>query len=329
MEPHDADLTEPQRKLIRRAVEILRAGGLVAFPTETVYGLGANALDPRAVARVYEIKGRPASNPLIVHVAGAAAAAGLVRSWPAAAQKLADAFWPGPLTLVLDRSERVPAVVSAGGPTIALRCPDHPLTLELLRLLGLPLVGPSANASGSVSPTTAEHVRAWLGDSVEVLDGGPCDRGIESTVVRIEGGRGTVLRPGVITPDELSRVVEIESFEPVLAEPGEAALPSPGMLRRHYAPRTPTRLFEPGQRRAVLDRLETGDDIVVLSGGIARSHERIIRMPAGAASYARELYAALHRADSLGAAAILVELPVGEGQLWEAIRDRLTRAAAG
>ncbi|MEM1071511.1 MAG: L-threonylcarbamoyladenylate synthase [Planctomycetota bacterium] len=311
------------------AVRLLRSGGLVVFPTETVYGLGADALNPDAVAKVYELKQRPANNPLIVHVADTASARSLVASWPSAAELLAERFWPGPLTMVLDRAAHVPHAVSAGGPTIAVRCPDHPLTLELLRRIGRPLVGPSANASGTVSPTTAEHVRAWLGDRVPVLDGGPCARGIESTVVRLGAGPAAVLRPGVITPREIGAVVAVDDSEQDDAGPGEGPVPSPGMLRRHYSPRTPVRLFEPSQRRAVLDRLEGGASVVVLSPGMAVEHERLVRMPADPEGYARELYAALHRADGIKAEAILIELPQGESQVWNAIRDRLRRAASG
>jgi L-threonylcarbamoyladenylate synthase len=313
---------------IETAARIIREGGLVAFPTETVYGLGADATNARAVARVFELKGRPANNPLIVHVPGMDAAAELVERWPAAAEKLARRFWPGPLTLVLPRNARIPDIVCAGGPTVAVRCPDHPVALELLRRAGMPLVGPSANRSGGVSPTTAEHVRQSLKDAVMVLDGGPCSRGIESTVVRIEGTSATVLRPGVITPEQLAEFVEIESYEPIVAPADAGPLPAPGMLRRHYAPATPARLFERSQRRAVMDRLFTQGRIAVMSHGMDLDHPMVIRMPASAAAYARELYAALHRADDAGAEAILIELPDEQGQLWDAIRDRLIRAAS-
>ncbi|MEL6797997.1 MAG: L-threonylcarbamoyladenylate synthase, partial [Planctomycetota bacterium] len=253
----------------------------------------------------------------------------LVAQWPAAAEKLARRFWPGPLTLVLARNAVIPDIVCAGGPTVAVRCPDHPVAMELLRAFGGPLVGPSANRSGSVSSTTAEHVRRSLGDRVHVLDGGPCERGIESTVVRVEGGAATILRPGVVTAQQLAEVTPVEAYEPVYAAEGGKALPSPGTLRRHYAPTTPARLFEPSQRRAVLDRLETGEKLVVISHGIEIDHPSIIRMPFDAESYAREIYAALHRADDAEADAILIELPNGDGQIWSAICDRLRRAAAG
>ncbi|MEL6498600.1 MAG: L-threonylcarbamoyladenylate synthase [Planctomycetota bacterium] len=314
---------------IERAAEILRRGELVAFPTETVYGLGADATDAKAVARVFELKGRPSNNPLIVHAAGTEQAQSLVSQWPAAAEKLARRFWPGPLTLVLARNDIIPDIVCAKGPTVAVRCPDHPVATALLECFGGPLVGPSANRSGSVSSTTAQHVRRSLGDGVHILDGGPCERGIESTVVRVEGGTATILRPGVITQQQIAEVTDVESYEPVYADESASPLPSPGSLRRHYAPVTPARLFDASQRRAVLDRLETGEKLVVISHGIEIDHPAVIRMPFDAESYARELYAAMHRADDAGAEAILIELPNAEGQVWSAIRDRLRRAAAG
>ncbi len=314
---------------IGHAADLLKRGELVAFPTETVYGLGADATDARAVAKVFELKGRPSNNPLIVHVSGIDRAMALVAQWPATAEKLARRFWPGPLTLVLPRNETIPDIVCARGPTVAVRCPDHPVAAALLDAFGGPLVGPSANRSGSVSSTTAAHVRQSFGDRVHVLDGGRCERGIESTVVRVEGATATILRPGVVTQQQIAEVAEVQAYEPVYAPDDGRPMPSPGTLRRHYAPATPTRLFESSQRRAVLDRLNTGERLVVISHGIGVDHPSIIRMPAGPEAYARELYAAMHRADDAGADAILIELPNAEGQIWSAIRDRLYRAAAG
>jgi L-threonylcarbamoyladenylate synthase len=191
----------PTPAAIAEAARILRAGGLVAFPTETVYGLGANALDAEAVQRIFAVKGRPASNPLIVHVASEAAARALARSWPEDAARLAAAHWPGPLTLVVEKTEAIPDRVTAGGPTVALRVPAHPIALELLRATGRPLAAPSANRSEEISPTTARHVADSLGPFVEdliVLDGGACEVGIESTVVDVTGAEPVVLRPGVL-----------------------------------------------------------------------------------------------------------------------------------
>ncbi|MEM8757636.1 MAG: L-threonylcarbamoyladenylate synthase [Planctomycetota bacterium] len=324
----------PQPPILAAADE-LRRGRLVVFPTETVYGLGADALNADAVAAVFERKGRPSGNPLIVHVSGTEMARGIVAEWPPLADRLAAEFWPGPLTIVLARGDTIPDAVSAGGPTVAVRCPDHPLTRPLIDALGRPIVGPSANPSGTLSPTTADHVRAWLGDSVMILDGGPCERGIESTVVSVDGGTIRVLRPGVVTPGSLARFATVEAYENAagsLASPPPAEtvpLRSPGLLRQHYAPRTRLRLFESADRRAVLDRLHAaGSSLVVLSHGIRLEDPRIIRMPPDPHTYARELYAAMHRADAFGADAILAELPEGGDPVWLAIRDRLLRAAA-
>lgn len=312
------------------AVARLRAGGLVAFPTETVYGLGADALSEAAVRRVFEAKGRPSNNPLIVHVSGAAMARGVVDEWPAEAELLAAAFWPGPLSMVLPKAARVPDVVTGGGPGVAVRCPDHPTALALLEAFGGPLVGPSANPSGRVSPTTAAHVRASFDESqVMVLDGGPCRGGIESTVVKL-GERARVLRPGLVSAGEVARVIG----RPVEGPPAETTgvVEGPGMLASHYAPATPVRLCGAGDVGGVL-----------ASGGVAVvvSHEdvevppphRLITMPAEPLAYARRLYAVLREADSVGAERIVVVRPRAEGSeaersAWGAVLDRLGRAAA-
>src|SRR5262245_53340115 len=234
---------------IAAAVARLRAGGVVAFPTETVYGLGADALSERAVARVFELKGRPGNNPLIVHVASAAMARDVVApgAWGREAELLSTAFWPGPLSIVLPRSAAVPANVTAGGPNVAVRCPDHPTTLALLEAFGGPLVGPSANPSGRVSPTTAAHVREAFGDEVMVLDGGACRAGIESTVVSLVG-TARVLRPGVIGAGEIGRVLarDVEEARHAPQEESLASRPmeSPGRLASHYAPAARTLVVE-------------------------------------------------------------------------------------
>lgn len=294
------------------ALERLAAGGLVAFPTETVYGLGADALSPQAVARVFAVKGRPAHNPLIVHVADPAMAGQVVRHWPPQAEELARRFWPGPLTLVLPRAEGVPEAVTAGGDLVAVRCPDHPLTLELLRRFGRPLVGPSANRSGSVSPTTAEHVRQEFSSAeVLVLDGGPCRAGIESTVLLV-GPPAVILRPGLIGPSELGLEVATE---------GGPSGASPGQLDRHYAPRTPAVRLRPEQWPR-------------LSGRLALLAERCLEpppalflaMPGEPRAYAEQLYARLREADAAGVDTIAVIFPEERGDLWDAVRDRLRRA---
>jgi L-threonylcarbamoyladenylate synthase len=213
------------------AAAILKAGGIVAFPTETVYGLGANALDATAVAKIYELKGRPPTSPVIVHGSSIEMARTLVSAWPPLAEELAQRWWPGPLTLVLPKAASIPDIVTAGLSTVGVRVPAHPLALQLIEEAGMPLAAPSANRFTELSPTTAEHVRRAFGDDVPVLDGGPCAVGLESTVVSIADGKLTLLRPGMIS------LVEIESA--ASPDPGDAAHAAPGMHPRHYSPRTP------------------------------------------------------------------------------------------
>ena len=295
---------------IRAAAALLRAGGLVAFPTETVYGLGANALDPEAVARIYAAKGRPPANPVIVHVLGADAARYLVAGWPARAARLAEAFWPGPLTLVLAKSHLVPEIVTAGGPTVALRSPAHPVARALLEACGLPLAAPSANRSGMLSPTTAAHVEASLGDRVPlILDGGPCAGGIESTVLDLTGPAPRVLRPGLVGVAELAAVLG----EAVgLGGAGAGALMSPGLLASHYAPRTPLILAH--------SESELAARLAEFPGAVA------YRLPPDPAAAAARLYADLHALDTGGFARIVVRAPP-DAAGWAAVRDRLKRAA--
>lgn len=297
---------------LERAAAMLRSGGLVAFPTETVYGLGANALDPVAVARIYEAKGRPATSPLIVHVADIEMARTVAAEWPEAAQRLAERFWPGPLTLVLAKRDVVPDGVTAGLGTVGVRLPAHPVALELIRRAGVPVAAPSANPFMGLSPTTAEHVRMGLGDAVDfVVDGGSCPVGIESTVLSLVGGRAVLLRPGMISRAMIEEVVgPVESGGE--AEDG-AAHAAPGMHARHYAPRTPLRIGAPGPESGYLWHTAEG------------AAEMAVRLPAEAEGYAAGLYEALHLLDSAGLQEIVVE-PVPEGTEWDGIRDRLTRA---
>ncbi len=315
---------------IARAVSRLRAGGVVAFPTETVYGLGADAFNERAVSRVFGLKGRPPNNPLIVHVSGEEMARRVAApdSWSKDAAALARAFWPGPLTIVVRKSADVPPIVTAGGPTVALRAPDHHVALALIAGLGSPIVGPSANPSGRISPTTAAHVReAFEEADVLVLDGGSCRGGIESTVVSLAGPAPRVLRPGLVTDAEIGRVLG-RNVE--LAPQGEVAAsdtpaPSPGMQARHYAPRTAAVLFTPDQWPRVLTARRAA---VVSSRDLKPPPPHVlIRMPADAAAYAARLYAALREADELGVDVIAIEQPADAGPVWDAIRDRLSRAA--
>lgn len=301
----------PAEDEIRRAAQLIRDGKLVAFPTETVYGLGTNALNADAVRRIYEAKGRPKSSPLIVHVAEVAMAKQLAAEWSATAEQLAARFWPGPLTLVVPKHPSVPDIVTAELSSVALRIPAHPVALRLMELAEVPVAAPSANRFMQLSPTTAEHVRIGLGDRINmVLEGGPAQVGIESTVVSLTGKRPVVLRPGMITLEELQAATGIEWGEFRPAEPhiaAEGAAESPGLHPRHYAPRTP---------------------LYVLAAGTTQPEGRgcILELPADPTAYASQLYAALHAADKEGWDWIAVAEPP-QGPEWAGIRDRLLRAA--
>lgn len=304
----------------------------MAFPTETVYGLGANALDERAVARIFEAKGRPSFNPLIVHVPDAGAAREQVTSWPPAARALADAFWPGPLTLVLPRAEGVPGIVSGGLATVALRVPAHPTALALLRAADVPIAAPSANRYTGISPTSAAHVERALGDAVElILDAGPTSVGIESTVVDLTGSIPLLLRPGTLPQQSLREVAgALELPRARVADEG-AARPSPGMGARHYAPRGSVYLFSPHERDAALAAAEeaaaAGERVgALLLEPLATRLEEVVHMPADPDAYAHRLYAALHQLDDAGCTLLLVER-VPDGERWTGVRDRLQRAS--
>jgi L-threonylcarbamoyladenylate synthase len=333
MAPHS--LPAIDEAAIATAVRVLRAGHLVAFPTETVYGLGANALDAEAVARIYAVKGRPATSPLIVHVASVEMAQSLVATWPDTAGRLAHKFWPGPLTLVLEKSmerrtpspvraERssaaIPSIVTAGLPTVGLRIPSHPVALALLRAAGIPLAAPSANRFTQLSPTTADHVRASLGHDVDyILDGGPCHVGIESTVLSLAGPNPVLLRPGAI-----SRQLLESEIGPIItaAQAPTGAHPSPGMHARHYSPRTSLLLVTNGEVP------EHGKGVYLQHMHLpTRTDVAVIEMPLAAADYASALYDTLHRADHTERDWIAVDQPP-ETPNWEAIHDRLRRAAS-
>ena len=306
---------------VARGAEILKAGGLVAFPTETVYGLGADASNARAVARLYAVKGRPADHPVIVHFASAEQAFAWAREVPDAARRLAERFWPGPLTLILKRSPLARDFVTGGQDSVGLRVPSHPVAHELLSIFGSGVAAPSANRFGLVSPTTAAHVREDLGADVElVLEGGPSEVGIESTIVDLSGGGAVLLRPGAITKPQIEEVMKV-------TEKNLAAPRHPGSLERHYAPRTPARLVPTHD----LDRqiAVMTDRVAVLA--FSRPDERVdywLRMPREPAAYAQRLYAALRELDSAGCEAILVEAPPDAPE-WAAVRDRLRRACSG
>jgi L-threonylcarbamoyladenylate synthase len=339
------DPNAPDLETLRPAVEALREGRLVAFPTETVYGLGAHALDEAAVGRIYAAKGRPGYNPLIVHSASTDAARELAAGWPHAAAALADAFWPGPLTLVVPRARGIPDAVTAGLPNVGLRVPAHPVARALLREAGIPVAAPSANRSTELSPTTAEHVARSLGDRVDfIIDGGSCPVGIESTVVSVAGGVPTILRPGSISQAQLAEVLGLVVAAPAGTVPAGSALPSPGQMDRHYAPRAALRVIEPGEE-SVLVFVQSGslvnpmplqlggrsydDRTAVLTRGQGDyPGARTIRMPADPQSFGAMLYATLHELDAMGMERILVER-VPDGPEWDAVRDRLRRASAG
>ena len=294
---------------ISDAAKVLRGGGLVAFPTETVYGLGANALDPAAVQKIFEMKGRPETSPLIVHVASVDMAREIVAEWPPLAEELAKQWWPGPLTLVLPKKSVVPDNVTAGLPTVGVRMPNHPVALKLIEEAGVPVAAPSANRFTGLSPTTADHVRSAFGDAVPVLEGGPCIVGIESTVVAIEAGQLKLLRPGMISLGDIERAA---------AHAGESH-PSPGMHEKHYSPRT--RLILVRSASELPDR--TGAYVWRAALGPAA---RAVRMPLDIEPYAAQLYRVLHQLDAENWPWIAVEMPP-DAPDWAAIRDRLTRAA--
>ena len=317
---------------IDAAVQRLRDGGLVAFPTETVYGLGADALNEAAVRRVFELKGRPAANPLIVHVADSYMAREVVADWPKEAQKLADAFWPGPLSIVLPVAPHIPRVVTGGGANVAVRCPNHPLTLLLLNELASPLVGPSANISGKVSPTSAAHVReAFTADDLPVLDGGDCTVGIESTVLSLVGGRATILRPGVIGPEQIARVIGRGVTYEDAPAPSQAPLPSPGLMASYYAPAAKATLVSIDEMFRLARDAEGQVVALTISNVTLPPPHKVIPMPDTPEDYARAMYTALRMADRPRTGLIAVEAPPAgetdeERAVWRAVMDRLTRA---
>jgi L-threonylcarbamoyladenylate synthase len=325
---------DPEPELIARAAEVLQRGGLVAFPTETVYGLAARAFDAGAVGRIFTAKGRPTNNPLIVHLAAAPVSGIVSQHWPEQANQLAARFWPGPLTLVLPKPPELPAIVTAGGPNWAIRVPDHVVAHALILAAG-PLAAPSANVSNTISPTTAEHVLASLSGRIDlVLDGGPCPGGIESTVLDMTSSPPRVLRPGPIWPSELSQILGEVIAADVRISDAHAQMPSPGTSIRHYAPRTPLECFasqsEAMSRIEVLGR--SGQQVVWLRHTIQRNANilpatRIYPMPLAAPDYAAQLYDTLHTADRFGVDVLVVDLPPDREE-WLAVRDRLRRAAS-
>jgi L-threonylcarbamoyladenylate synthase len=330
---------------VAKAVAVLRRGGLVAFPTETVYGLGADATNAHAVARIFAAKGRPTSNPLIVHVADQTVAQRYAAVWPESARQLARAFWPGPLTLVVPKRDLIVPQATAGLSTVGLRSPDHPLALELLRHFDGPIAAPSANRSTRVSPTTAKHVRDELGDSVDyILDGGPCRVGIESTVLDLSGDAPTILRPGAVTAEQIEEHIgPVRTFNGHVAQ--STAAMSPGQQAIHYAPHAAAYRFDTHQIAQVAQWCQANPKLswAILMLESSQLHpamatllpligaeppggsHRLILMPDDAEDYARQLYATLRSLDDHGTKTIWVQMPPPSPP-WAAVRDRLTRA---
>jgi L-threonylcarbamoyladenylate synthase len=336
MRLQSVDPGNPEPDVIADAAARIRIGELVAFPTETVYGLGANALDRDAVARIFAAKGRPGYNPLIVHVPHTEAARRLVTDWPDTAQKLAAVFWPGPLTLVLPKSDAIPDNVSAGLPLVGVRVPAHPIALALLRAARVPVAAPSANKSNQLSPTSAAHVLRGLSD-VEgiVLDGGPCTVGIESTVIDLSEGHPILLRPGGVTVAALESVLGMRVQRNVPSALPNAPRRSPGAMDRHYAPRATLRIVAAGDAVALATTIDSlradGARIGVVAwsdfGLPFRGDVEVRVLPARSDAYASALFAALHELDAAGVVAIVVEA-VPETPAWDAVRDRLRRAGS-
>jgi len=318
---------------IPEAVAILKRGGLVAFPTETVYGLGADASNPAAIARLYKVKGRPEAHPVIVHLGDVRQMVHWARDIPERATQLAARFWPGPLTLVLKRAAGVGDYLTGGQDTVGLRVPGHPIALELLRQFGgdddgrrlIGVAAPSANKFGRISPTTAEHVRNDLGDEVDlILDGGPCEIGIESTIVDLSRGRPVLLRPGRIGVEEIEAALRVETKA---SDPG--APRAPGTLESHYAPRRPLRLIPSAQWNEVLRTAPLARGVLSFSARPANDASAMwIEAPSDPVRYARGLYASLRALDASGCEEILVEAPP-ESARWAGVRDRLARAHSG
>ena len=309
---------------IHQAAGVIRGGGIVAFPTETVYGLGANGYNPLAVARIFEVKRRPSFDPLILHVADPADVRKLVKEIPSSAKKLIERFWPGPVTVVLLKEEDIPDIVTAGLPSIAVRMPDHPMALSLIKESKCPIAAPSANPFGYLSPTTAEHVREQLGDQVDlILDGGPCPVGVESTIVSFSEDKPRLLRPGGVSLEEIETIIGKVEISPIKDRPS-----APGMLSRHYAPRTPIVLdwseknldWYKGRRIGLLAFREPDKSLKF-------NHIEVLSKKGDLREAAANLFSAIRRLDALDLDLILAN-PVPEAGLGRAIMDRLRRATS-
>jgi L-threonylcarbamoyladenylate synthase len=317
------------KEALKEAADILRAGGLVAFPTETVYGLGANAFDEEAVKKIYEVKGRPSKNPLIVHVKDIEQAKELVSEWPKEAEMLTTEFWPGALTLILPKSDKVPLIVTGGGNTVAIRMPCHMVALGLLEEAGFPIAAPSANPSEYLSPTTAEHVLRMLDGKIDaVIDGRPTTDGLESTVIDLTVSPPRILRPGPILAEELEYVLGVAPESIAHDNPEEEkALKSPGMMKRHYAPRAKLIVERDAMdlARENAEKEKTGLLCISEPEDVPKS-VAIIHMPETAGGYGTALYSALHEMEKQDVKTVFIECPP-ETRDWEAVWDRLIRAS--
>jgi L-threonylcarbamoyladenylate synthase len=321
------------QKAVLRAAELLRAGEIVALPTETVYGLAANAFDESAVATIFQIKGRPATNPIIVHISGNDMARRCVKNWPELADKFSKAFWPGPLTLVLPRAEEIPKIVTAGGATVGIRWPGHPFIQAVIRECHFPLAAPSANLSSRVSPTNAEHVRAQLGGKIPlIVDGGQSQVGIESTVLDLTVAPPDILRPGMIHAESLAAVAG--SLQPSTFNLQPSTLRSPGLLAKHYSPKATLVILnwrDDADLRSQLSTLnfQPSTSFIIAHTTIpsGENFAGVSVIPHDAEAFARAIYAELHRCDEAGAGGIVVESPPDLPE-WAGIADRLRRAAA-
>lgn len=328
----NVDPQSPGVEAIARAAAILRSGGIVAFPTETVYGLGANALNAAAVAKIFEAKRRPPQNPVIVHVNDEAAARELVTAWPDNAARLAARFWPGPLSLVLPRRAIVPDIVTAGGPTVAVRVPSHAVARALIAASGVPLAAPSANQSSRISATTADHVRRTLDGRIDmILDGGPTSGGLESTVLDLSSDPPRLLRPGLVSLAQIEQALGESIAVGSANEAKEQALPSPGMLSRHYAPSVPLECIAENSRGQIEALARSGMSIGWLPLGEPPSDlpaNVIVRpMPRDPVEYSALLFATLYALEDANVERIIAELPPDTPE-WLAVRDRLRRASA-
>jgi L-threonylcarbamoyladenylate synthase len=321
------------QKAVCRAAELLRAGEVVALPTETVYGLAANALDEKAVAKIFQIKGRPANNPIIVHVAGVEMAKGCAKNFPVLAEKLSKSFWPGPLTLVLPRAEKIPKIVTADGETVGIRWPSHPFIQAVIRECDFPLAAPSANLSNRISPTNAEHVRAQLAGKISlIVDGGQSQVGIESTVLDLNVTPPGILRPGMIHAESLAAVCGAVTSDEWQVTSKES-FRSPGLLRKHYSPKAKLLVLN-WQNEAdlksqlVARRLSPATCFIIAHMKIpsGENFADVSVMPHDAEAFARAIYAELHRCDEAGAELIVIETPP-ESPEWSGIADRLRRAS--